>query len=259
MEFDNLRKFSKELGFKAENICTEWGQVKGSDCFDKFQQFDFFPEMDENGIVSMRFRTVNGGCNSVKITKRYTVQKNTDIFDIICKFHNNIKNSNGKMSERFLIVGNKEHPSGLITLAGLNKEEVSALMWRIIRNIEISIKKAIGPMDESMVRNALDEKRSNKLIDNYRKEVKEKLDLGLTNLLSIEEIRLLLKNRSFKLEQIPQGIKSNFTKDVVRLRNRVSHHTVERNLITNTNEFVHLYQTMRKVEQISMELSKIVS
>ena len=144
MSFEHLKNFEGMMNFKASSICTSWSEIKTSEYFDGYPNYDYFPIMKNGSVLGLVIRAEGGSKEEVhfKGTKLF-LDEEMDILDVIYRFYNNYKHDVEVEKPGLLILVNKDKPSGILTLADLNHEQVSALIWRIIKNVEINLKNAL--------------------------------------------------------------------------------------------------------------------
>lgn len=258
MVFDGLKELMTDLNFNASSICTSWNEIKTSEHFCDYPMYDYFPVTNNGVLTSMVCRTRNKTKEEIKLADDFFLKKEASILDVIHKFKTNYKNRERLVEPGFLILGGKENPLGMLTFADLNREEVSALIWRIIMDLEISLKKTIGEITTECLKSALNPCKVSHIEDRYRKDKEKGLDLGLVNYLSLPDLKKILKKCG------PHSMELNIkkcclTEEVIDFRNRVSHHKIKMSLISSFEDIYKLHNSLKNLQSLHVNLSQIMA
>lgn len=256
MAFENLKNFADMLNFKASNISTKWDGVKTSDYFYEYPNYDYFPILKDKKLVGMSFRNSDDHKEEIDLQDSNFLQEEADILDVIDRLKTNYRNCGEKAG--FLILGSKEKPRGLITFADLNREEVSALIWRIIKSVEINLKKCLAGLTRETIVNSLQKERVEDLEKRKNGDQKTRMDLDFVNYLSLGDIKKIVNKQKNYLPNVYEITKSHLTKDVINLRNNVSHHKVRKSLISNREEIYKLHRTLSDFDYLHANLSRVM-
>lgn len=255
MAFDGLKNFAGTMNFKASSISTKWDKIKTSDHFDEYPNYDYFPVMKDGGLVGMVIRDQHGAEKKVPIEEKgLFLNEDADILDAIDRFKTNYKKDVGTDKPGFLILGNKEKPSGMLTFADLNREEVSALIWRIIKHIEIILKEAIGEITYDMMADTLGQERADRIKEWVDNDQDGRVELGFVNYLSLKDIKKILGKQRDHFSDIYGIAKGHLTEDVIKLRNKVSHHRVGKSLLSHREEIYNLHRTLKDIEYLNRNI-----
>lgn len=255
MAFDGLKNFAGMMNFKASSIGTKWDEIKTSDHFDEYPNYDYFPIMKDGSLVGMAIRDQYESKREVifKETKLF-LDEEADILDAIDRLKTNYKNNVGTDKPSFLILGRKEKPSRMLTFADLNCEEVSALIWRIIKNIEIILKKAIDEITYDMMVNSLGQERADRIKRWVENDQDGRVELGFVNYLSLKDIKKILEKQRNDFPDIYDVAKEHLTADVIKLRNNVSHHRVGKSLVSHREDIYNLHRTLKDLEYLNRNI-----
>ena len=256
MAFENLKNFADMLNFKASSISTKWEHVKTSDYFDKYPNYDYFPILKDKKLVGMSLRNQEVYKVDIVIKDCSFLHEGADILDAIDLFKTNYRNCGDKAG--FLILGCKKEPLGMITFADLNREEVSALIWRTIKSVEINLKKCLTGLTRETIVNSLHKKRVEDLEKRENADKKTRMDLDLVNYLSLDDIKKIVNKQKNYLPDVYEITKGHLTKDVINLRNNVSHHKVRKSLIFNREEICKLHRTLSDLDYLHAKLSRVM-
>jgi len=96
MAFENLKNFADMLNFKASSISTKWNDVKTSDHFYEYSNYDYFPILKNEILVGMAFRNQVGSQEKIEPNNNSFLQEDSDILDVINRFNTNYKNDEEK-------------------------------------------------------------------------------------------------------------------------------------------------------------------
>ena len=251
MVFDNLISFANDVDFQATSICTEWKSVKKYEDRDDYPNYDYFPEVENGKIVGFFGKDKQGNIKKVKGKKSFFINEKTNILETIVSLNKNyslLKNERIKGS--FVILGTAEEPFGLITLADLNKEPVSILIWRIIRRVEMNLKKKIGEVDPKQLKKAIDdENKFSNITKRHNKLEKNRMDIDLANVLSLSEIMKLIKDKR-EFSNLNSLLSEKLDQNIIDFRNKVSHHRTYKSLLTQAKEIQKLYIALENLDQI---------
>ncbi|MFG1556173.1 MAG: hypothetical protein AAE985_06920 [Thermoplasmataceae archaeon] len=257
MSFEHLKNFEGMMNFKASSICTSWGEIKTSEYFDGYPNYDYFPIMKNGSVLGLVIRAEGGSKEEVhfKGTKLF-LNKETDILEVIYRFYDNYKHNVELEKPGLLILVDKDKPSGILTLADLNHEQVSALIWRIIKNVEVILKNNLGEITYDIMLDELGKKRADDIKKWVSNDENNKVELGYTNYLSLSDILNILKSKRNYCPLLTEVTKDHLTKQIINLRNKVSHHRVGKSLISKSEDIIKFYNTLIDLENIYVNINK---
>lgn len=255
MAFDNLKDFADMLNFKAFSISTKWNDVKTSDHFYEYPNYDYFPILKGGILVGMVFGNQVGSKEEIELCDSTFLQEDADILDVIDGFKINYKNAREKDKAGFLILGGKEEPLGMLTFADLNSEEVSALVWRIIKSVEIALEKNIGEITYDMIVNSLDLGKAERIRKWVEENQDNRLDLGFVNYLSLSDIKKVVKKWKGCFPEMWRITNGHLTGKIIKLRNKVSYHRVGKSLLTNREGIYELHESLKDLDFLYANIS----
>lgn len=257
MVFDGLKALLTDLNFNASSICTSWDEIKSSEHFCDYSNYDYFPVTNNGILTSIVCRTQNNSKEEIKLTQNFYLKKEANILDVVNAFKTNYCKPIGNVKPKFLILGSKEQPTGMLTFADLNREEVSVLIWRTIKNVEILLKKAIGEVTNDEIELSLGSKTANRIKESFEDDNKNGLDLNLINYLSLDQIKEVLKK--CKSDSVVwDNTKGRLTHGIVEFRNRVSHHRTKKSLISKDQEIKKLHESLQNLECLYVKLNELI-